>query len=253
MEPREILAAEYLARREKNPAYSLRAFSNFLEIPSGRVSQLLSEKRPFTRKLGEKIASRLNYDPEKKQKFLDGIESVRRGMPVKASELRPVDLDLFQSIADPIHFAILSLMETRDFREAEISSRLGISPVEAREAVGRLLRVGLLKREKGKLELSQAPGLSTPNDIASPALRESHKRIFAHSVACLEEVAVELRDITSITMAIDPARLPEAKTRLREMRRSLMEFLEGGKKEEVYRLNVQLVPVSKRKPRKGKQ
>ena len=57
---------------------------------------------------------------------------------------------------------------------------------------------------------------------------------------------MELRDFTSMTMAIDPEKLTEAKKKIREFRRGLSEFLEAGKKEEVYRLNIQLVPVTKR-------
>ncbi|MGZ3694042.1 MAG: DUF4423 domain-containing protein [Bdellovibrionota bacterium] len=247
IEPRLWLEAEYLSRRQKNPSYSLRAFSRLLSLPSGRVSQLLSKKRNFTPTLGKKIALKLNYDPLKTHQLLTSIEKTR-GHKGENETYTSLDMDQFQSIADPIHFALLSLVETVGFKSDPkfIAAKLGISPLEARMASERLVRVGLLKASgRGKLELTHSPGLTTSHDVKSSALREAHKKVLAHAAEALESVDVDLRDVTSITMAIDPRRLVEAKAKLRAMRRELSEFLEGGRKTEVYRLNIQLVPVSK--------
>jgi hypothetical protein len=53
-----------------------------------------------------------------------------------------------------------------------------------------------------------------------------------------------------MTMAIDPKKLPQAKERIRDFRRGLSEFLESGNRSEVYRINIQLMPVTKKR---GKQ
>ncbi|HUP57729.1 MAG TPA: DUF4423 domain-containing protein, partial [Bdellovibrionota bacterium] len=142
---------------------------------------------------------------------------------------------------------ILSLLETRDFEEnpAWIAERLGINPVEASAALERLERLGLVARaQSGKL-LSTEKNVATTNDVASAALRRSHRQSLEQAIEKLEEIDVEDRDITSITMAIDPAALPLAKKMIREFRRKLCATLETGKRSEVYNLNVQLVPVSR--------
>lgn len=252
MAPKNWLEEEYLSRKRKNPAYSLRAFSRLLDLPSGRVSQLLSEKRPFTPALGKKIALRLCYDPERTLKFLSTIEGARNlrkdELPSPRGTYNPLDMDQFHTIADPLHFTILSVLELSDFDGTlrGITKRLGVDSVEARAAVERLERLGLVETAP-KVRLAKSPGLTTSHDVQSAALRHAHKKVLEEAAAGLDDVAVELRDITSITMAIDPARLPEAKKKLRALRRSLSEFLEGGEKKEVYRLNIQLVPVTKRK------
>lgn len=248
IEPHHWLEAEYLARRQRNPSYSLRSFARTLDLPSGRVSQLLSRKRNFTPSLGKKIALRLNYDPLKTHQLIASISQARTLPTASEDTYSTLDMDQFQSIADPIHFALLSLVETDDFQSTPkfIAARLGISAVEARAAIERLVRVGLLKNNEGKITLANSPGLTTTHDIQSSALQHAHAKTLEHAAASLEAVAVELRDITSITMAIDPDRLPEAKKKLRSLRRELCAHLEGGKKSEVYRLNIQLVPVTKR-------
>jgi uncharacterized protein (TIGR02147 family) len=250
--PSGWLEAEYLRRRRKNDAYSLRAFARLLDIPSGRVSQLLARKRNFTPKLGAKIARQLGYDPQLTQKFLGTIDSQRRQgrAPVTpARDLAPLPMDQFEAIADPLHFSILSLLETKNFSGElrDVALDLGVDVVEARAALDRLARLGLVAVDaKGRHKLAKSPGLTTTHDVQNAALRRSHRRVLEESIAALEEIPVELRDITSITMAIDPARLPEAKEKLRALRRNLSDFLETGARTAVYRLNVQLVPVTKR-------
>jgi DNA-binding transcriptional regulator YhcF (GntR family) len=249
-DPRLWLEAEYLARKKKNPSYSLRAFSRQLRIPSGRISQLLTKKRKFTPALGKKIAEQLNCDPLKTGLLLESISKSRTipKEPELVPEYRELDMDQFQSVADPLHFSILSLFETDGFLGdlRSVASQLEISPVEARAALERLERLGFLRPKKKGWELAAAEDRTTSHDVSSAALREAHKKVLAESLEAIDAIAVELRDITSITMAIDPSKLGEAKEKIRNFRRSLSQFLESGKRTEVYRVNVQLVPVTKK-------
>jgi hypothetical protein len=251
MNPRQILEKEFLTRRQRNPHYSLRAFSKMLGVPSGRVSQLLTEKRRFTPKLGAKIVKSLNYDPRQAQDFLRAIGETRKPGIAEVPPASSLDMEKYETIADPVHFAILSLLETENFAgtAAAVAARLSISTVEARRALRRLITVELVKAEGDAFRLAGKPGLATSQDISSAAIRRAHRQHLAENAAALEEVAVELRDISSITMAVDPARLPEAKKRIQDFRRSLSAFLEGGVKREVYRIDIQLVPLTGR----GKQ
>lgn len=251
--PKLFLEEEYLRRKQKNPAYSLRAFSRLLDLPSGRVSQLLAQKRNLTPGLGQKIAQRLSFDPERTQQFLASIDGIRKSrkasaLPPAAGRYQPLDMDQFHTIAEPLHFAILSLLETKDYKgtRKEIEKRLGLDAVEARAAVERLERLGLVATQP-RIRLAKSPGLTTSHDVQNAALRVAHKKTLEDAITSLEDVAVELRDITSITMAVDPAKLAEAKKRLKEFRRSFSEFMESGNQSEVYRLNIQLIPVTKRK------
>jgi uncharacterized protein (TIGR02147 family) len=249
------LESEYLARRRKNPAYSLRAFARLLDLPSGRVSQLLAQKRRLTPRLSRQIANRLGYDPEKTARLLRLVEKGKKAelaTTSPAATYRQLNMDQFQAIADPVHFAILSLAETDDFRGDPrfVGRRLGLSASEARAAMDRLVRIQLLRKaENGAYALAQAPGLTTTHDVPSTALRRAHRSVLREVIDLLDAVDLDSRDVTSITMAVDPERLKEAKLKIREFRRGLSEFLEGGKRKEVYRLNIQLVPVTKKEKR----
>lgn len=251
MNPQSWLEAEYLRRKKANPAFSLRSFARILEIPSGRLSQLFSRKRNLTPSLGRKIALRLHLDPNKTQQLLKSIEverKLRRKNHISSIVYEPLDMDQFQTIADPLHFSILSLLETKDFLATvpAIARRLQIDSVEARAAVERLRRLGLIAGE-AEIRLVKAAGLTTSHDVSNSALQLAHKKVLEESIEALEAVAVEDRDITSITMAIDPKKIPEAKKRIRDFRRTLCDFLESGERTEVYRLNIQVIPLTMRK------
>ena len=89
-------------------------------------------------------------------------------------------------------------------------------------------------------------------EIADAASHNPHKiklsilfsTFIKQSIDALFAVPVESRDITSMTMAIDKNKIPEAKRKIKQFRRNLCQFLESGEKNEVYNLNVQLIPLT---------
>jgi uncharacterized protein (TIGR02147 family) len=236
------LTQEYKKRRAKNPAYSLRAFAKFLHLPAGRVSEILSGKRSATPAVAQKIADPLGLSPQQRKSLA----------PAKsASDYQLLADDEFEIIADWYHFAILNLVDTEGFRSEPsfIAKRLGISPAEARDAINRLVRLGLLALE-GKRLVKTGQNFRTTTDIPSGALRNFQRLGLKQAEESLEAHGVEERDITSIMFPADPELLPEAKRLIREFRYKMDKFFEGGRRTEVFRLNVQLVPVTKKEREK---
>lgn len=156
-------------------------------------------------------------------------------------------MDQFYLIADRYHFHLLALIQTEDFKNdlKWMAKRLGISVVQVRTALDRLERLGLITKDKTDLRLSSTKGISTSHDVSSGALRKSHHQALDRATLSLDQDPVEIRDFSSITMAIDQKKIPEAKRMIKEFRRRLCKFMETGKSGEVYELNIQLVPVTK--------
>lgn len=240
------LLAEYKRRKATNPAYSLRAFAQQVGVPPGRVSEFFSGKRPVTEACFVRAADRLGLST-KQRSLIRGVTK----MPAGEFAYVAIADDVFDSIAEWQHFAFLNLMDTADFREnlPWIAKRLGISTAEVRDLIQRLYRLGMIERN-GKKLAKASPNLMTTNDVPSAALRRSHKQSLEQAITSLENDPLEERDITSITMAIDPKKIPLAKAMIREFRFRLAEALESGRRTEVYNLNVQLVPVTKKEKRK---
>jgi uncharacterized protein (TIGR02147 family) len=252
-DPVDWLRAEYVRRRKKNPQYSLRAFARQLKLPVGSVSEFLSRKRSLTRRTGERLARSLELSPGERERLLSLISDVRNASKSKQGdelattdtiEYREVSQDIFNLVADWYHFGILALMDTADFKmsPAWIAGKLKISVTEVRDAIDRMIRLGLLREtDSGFVAVRR---LTSSHDIPSLALRKFHLQLLQKAERSLEEDEVERRDITSITMAVDISLLPEAKKKIEHFRRQLSRFLEGGRQTEVYHLNIQLIPAT---------
>lgn len=248
--PSQWLAAELANRKSKNVRYSLRTFSSTVGISPGRLSELIAGKRRMTVKQAERVADRLNYNPTSRLQLIKVVSDQAGIRETKASrgskqKFIAVSADSFQIIADWQHFAILSLMDTKSFKNDSrwIAQRLGIAKPLVEVSIERLCRVGILSKKNGRL-LKTGNNLETTHDISSPALRISHRQTLMQAADALDSVPVELRDITSISMAIDPAKIPRAKSLIRSFRHRLCEILEADEKSEVFNLNIQLVPVT---------
>lgn len=254
--PTVLLEQEYKKRKTKNPGYSLRAFAQALGIPSGRLSQYFSGKRKITPQVAEKISTSLNLSPQEKRQFMKAVVGLQTNLSASMLSFienpQELEFDQFEMIAESLHFEILSLIETQDFKSdvAWISKRLNRNPIEIRAALERLVRLNLVSKENSKIQLVHGKGIASPSDIASKAIRKAHKKNLEHAIECLETTTVYERDYSTMTIAIDPERLETAKEMMRVFRRTLTAYLENGEKKEVYRLNMNLIPVTRKQKEK---
>lgn len=267
----QLIQSRFAEIQVKRPEYSMRAFSRTLGLTASQFSEIIRGKRPVTRKIAIRILDRLDIDPETAGALVEKLPvkqtrrkrakaSLQKQLKIKPSDqgsqqqskkrvLNYVQLstDEFRLIADWYYLAILSLAETKNFYgdPVWISKRLGIRERDARSAVDGLIRLGLLERTKsGKLRAT-GKQFTTTNDIPDSSIRKNHSQGLEQAKEVLDQVPVELREITASIISIDPKLLPKAKERLREIKREITQLLEGGDKKEVYRLGIQLFPLTK--------
>ena len=235
------LTGEFRRRRSRNSAYSLRSFGRDLNVNSGRLSQYFSGKRRVTPKLAHRIMNRLALSPIEQSKWL-GLNIEQKGF-----EPQKLDQEVFELISDPIHFDLLSLLETKDFRESPIwiANRLQSTIPEVNLALKRLKELGLTERIGKVLKPKYNQGVRTSDGLQSGAIRRSHRKQLEQAIDSLELVALDQRDISSISFAADLSRMPEAKKIIQDFRRKLSKLFDGSNKTEVYRLQIQLIPSTK--------
>jgi uncharacterized protein (TIGR02147 family) len=244
------LRSEYEKRLAKNPAFSIRAFARFLNMSPGHLSDVLSEKRPLTPRLAMKLLDLLEADPESYKSILKALKAKRSKSTIKPSSADIyVDLgpDAFAAIADWQHFAILSLIKLKSFRRDPkwIAARLGISTVTVRSSLDRLIKLGMLEELPGGGLVRTTENYVTTNGVPSAAIRASHRQSLEQAIAALEEVPLELRDITSITFPTNLAQIDKVRPLIKSFQRKIAKMLEEGDATAVYNLNTQLVPVTK--------
>lgn len=233
----ERLSNEYTKARAKNPSYSLRAFSNRLGIQVSALSEILNGKRVISKKMGKRILLGLGLCPIESEKILTGS---------RVDEESNLSLDYFKAVSDWYYFAILSLAEISDFKADPewISKRLNISKREAKSALNRLIKLEMLIEEDGVFKASGIQ-YKTPTDIANISLKNHTIQTLELATNSVVNDPVEKRDFSTVTMAIDPSNIDEAKRMIKSFRKRLSKKLESGNKKEVYKLAIQLFPLSR--------
>jgi uncharacterized protein (TIGR02147 family) len=247
--PTELLRAELASRTSRNPRYSSAAFARDLGLSKAYLSLLLSGRRPFTRALGLKLAARLRLARPEAEYLALLCEQASAGTPElerqhaarlasfkRANQVTVLSLESFRMISEWRSSAVLEAL-TIAGTPAEISRVLKVDPAEVRETLARLGRLKLVEKRKGRYFRRDEGHLSTPHDLQSQALRAFHRQILEKAAAALESQPPAERQISGVTVALDPERLPEAKERIRVFMRELSQELgASGKPTQVYQL-----------------
>jgi uncharacterized protein (TIGR02147 family) len=248
----KLLHEELTRIRARSPQYSIRLFSKKLGLPVSALSGILNGKLPITRKSGEKILQNLAVDPKTAAQILQGLkyrEDHRLRLSVlKTGTYSQLEMDQFYLISEWYYLAVWTLAMTDGFQEdlEWISKTLGIKKREAKSALSVLERLELLARgASGKLAPTKK-SVKTTNGIPNTYIRKHHLEGLDLARRAMDEDEFSACDFSGITMTVDPEKLPEAKKLITDFRRSLSHYLEGDSKKEVYRMSIQLFPLSNR-------
>jgi uncharacterized protein (TIGR02147 family) len=251
---REFLEWELTRRTRANPRYSVRAFAQHLGLGAGELSEILRGKRRLSLKAAAKAAASLGLNEhEMKHLFeLVTLEKLRAsGHNVAAVEKdadSPASLtaELFTLVSDWYCLAILNLKDTHRFRwdTKWIASRLGISEIEVRSAIDRLVRVGMLEK-KGKTYSQPKDFHIDPRGIPSEAVRSFHRQMLEKASQAIELQQQADREVTGLTLACDKAALPAMKKELTSFLKSFnSRFGKGKKLDAVYQLELALFQLT---------
>ncbi|QDK45842.1 hypothetical protein DOM22_12115 [Bdellovibrio sp. ZAP7] len=247
---RDILSSELLTRKQSNPRFSLRAFAKQLDLSASHLSSLIIGKRNLTPQQAHKLLNKLELSPADKSLFLSSaFPHILETPTAQERQTQLIADDKFTFLADWYHFAILSLgdISLNKATPAWVSERLGISELQARDALNRLQRLDLISiKSDGSFKQTGNP-LTTTDDIPSGAIKAYHRSVIDLAKTKLDTVPVEEREYGAITLAINPAKIGKAKKMIRDFQNQLCEELEVGKKKSVYTLSVQFFPVSETK------
>ena len=236
-------------RNTRNNKFSVRAFARQLGIQPATISEIMRGKRSVSRTYAATLLERLRCPAEEQEKILSDFSSNRRSAGSKEGvRYDSLEMDTYQLISEWYHFAILSLVKTQGFRNEPkyISKRLGITKRQARLAVNRLIRLGLLQYNKlGKLTRANK-NLTTSDGIKNASLQRSHLENLELAQQSLFRDSIEIRDFSAVTFATDPSGLKEVRTLLRKLRDKTVAQLEKAPPTEVYKLCIQLFPITKK-------
>lgn len=241
----KLLKDELDLRKKRNPQYSLRAFSRHLGISPSQLSQLISGKRNFSTDILMKVSEKLHLSPEEERQLILQNTLSKTHITLEETEKRELQEDEFKLIADWYHFAILSLCKIRNAKADPfwIADRLGITHLDARGALERLLRLDLI--EPGPHLKRKINPLHVKSDIPSRAIQAYHHKVLDMAQEKLKSVAVDRRDFSAMTFAADPEKLAAARKIIERQQDELVSFLQTPNAKTVYMISCQLFPLER--------
>jgi uncharacterized protein (TIGR02147 family) len=233
---RILLQAEFTKRCRANARYSIRSFAKHLGMDSSTLSQILAGKRRVSQKMIDRVYQEIGRPrPLNKDRDLDAHSAYNQ-----------LQVDAFFMISDWYHFALLDLVQLKKF-EADpqwIARKLGITAAEAKIALERLTRLGMLSEKNGRLVKTKAHYTNYEEGLTSDAHKEYQRQIIGKALVAVDQCPQERKDITGMTIVTNSKKLKEAKEKIKKFRRELCAFLEDGQGDSVYHLAMQLYPVT---------
>lgn len=241
---KQILIDEFSSAKMRNPNYSMRAYAKRIGMPQSAVSEIIAGKRPLTQKSAYKILTGLDKSPNEISQLLFSQES-------PAKTFTSLDMDSYHLISDWYYYAILSLAETDDFQSHPkwIARRLGIEETVAKNAIERLVRLDMLHMDpKSKKLIPTGESFEAISEVANAALKKANRENLELAIQKMQETTFEERDYTAITLCFNPNKMLEARRMIKNFRRAFCKEMEINKKQEVYKLCIQLFPLTKKGP-----
>lgn len=240
---RTAIQRTFIDRCRKNSSYSLRAYAKYLDVDQSHLSKILRGQRSFSKDFAKSIAPKLGITTTEVKKIFSEGTKARPGFLALTDD----ELEL---IGEWHHFAILELvkLEGFEFTEKNVAYRLMIHIEEVRSSIARLQRLGFLQVNKGSVKLL-APNTTWTNTKETSAARKKYQRaLIEKSLDAIDHIPFERRENGSLTVAINPERMPEFKKKLEEIRQELSEFFQAdGEKNlsEVYQYTFAFFPLTK--------
>ena len=155
--------------------------------------------------------------------------------------------DYYESWVNPVVRELAPQMPGATPSQMADNLAFDMPTAEVKRSLALLQKVGLLNKDsEGKFEQS-SKGISTGNiEVASLSVREMHRQMGELAVRALDEVPVKERDISGLTLGVSEDAFYRITKEIEEFRRRVSAIvLQDSGESRVYRLNVQLFPLTK--------
>ncbi|MCQ2060455.1 MAG: TIGR02147 family protein [Fibrobacter sp.] len=155
--------------------------------------------------------------------------------------------DYYESWLNPVVRELAPKMPGVSAAGMAAEMTFGASAKEVRKALALLERVGFLEQAADGAYVQSSKALTTGNlEVASMAVRDMHRQMGELAVRALDEVPVRERDISGMTLGLSEVAYQKAVKEIEEFRRRIASIaMEDSAAEKVYRMNVQLFPLTK--------
>lgn len=220
--------------------------ANLSEVGTERVANatgLASTDAEYFRIL---VAMNQSKDTEQKKALFKELRSIAKANKVKI--VGEDQYDYYESWISPVLREALPHMAKSKASEVADALTFKSSAAEIRKSIQVLLNAGLLSQNADGSFAQTDQKISTGNlEMPSLAVRDMHRQMGELAVRALDTIPVEERDISGLTLGVPESVLPRLRAEIADFRRRISNIVtESPETDRVYRLNVQLFPLTKK-------
>lgn len=168
----------------------------------------------------------------------------------EANKIRVVDSDAFsyfESWKNPVLRELVAMMPGATPEAVAEMCWQPITAEEVRKSLDFMVSVGILQKKSKNVYVQTDKAIMGTSEVMPVALRSMHREMAGFAQKAIDEFDVTDRNITGVTMGVDREAYEQIVRELESCRRKIVAIANMSKKpDSVYRLNLQLFPMSKR-------
>lgn len=243
-----VIIREFELRKKKNNKYSMRAFAQLLNISPGSLSHILRGNRTIPISKIDDISNILRLTKQSRDELASWVISNKNlcRINIKTNKVRTIicEQKFSRLIKKWEYYLVLSCFSLSSFKPSFswMEKKTGLLSRDLYKILLDLLDLNLIIGHEGFFKLQTEFHETAPN-ISSSIIREGHLNNL-RKAECSLNVDVKLREFQYITLPTNTEKLKDAKKLINTFVDDMERLIEEGNTTDVYRLSVQLFPLS---------
>lgn len=258
---RQLILAYYQTRKSGSAGFTWREFAKLCGYSSPVYLKLVAEGKSSLSEVGvERVAAAIGFTGRE----LTYFRALVRFNQAKESSVKKSAFAEMRELADKSAVAVLhadqydyyqawhhgAIRELAPVMPCASADELGaalfpqVSASKVRKSLELLDRIGLLEKNgEGYRQTSQS--ISSGSEVTSLSVRDLHRQMAGLAMDSLESVAKQERDISGLTLGLSQGAYERIVREIADFRQRLVAIAtEDNKVDRVYRVNLQLFPLS---------
>lgn len=258
---RQFMADLYAYRKSQNPHFSYRYMGAKMDLDSGFLAKVIQGKMHLTLKSIEGIVKFCKFQAKEREYFetmikygrakgdQDALLYLEKLVSLKGIHTEIIEEKKYRFYTKWYYSAIRALLGyypfTGDFTAIANQLNPKISTDEAQEAIELLLDLGFLRQnEEDQFYLTDRM-ITTGDSWRSEAIHSFQKETLKLALAGIDRHSKEMRDFSTITVAVSHEDLAEIRLRAKDFRQSILQMKTGRDQQDVvYQINIQVLPLT---------
>ena len=240
---------------------SYRYLGGRMELDPGFLLKVLQGKHHLAKHSIDQVCAYLKFsDPE--ARYFETLVSYNKAksaadikmyfeklMTLREPHLKPLEEFQYAFYQKWYHSAIHALLFIYEFQGGKykkLASLLSpaITAAQAKESIELLTKIGMVKCGEDGIYRPADPFVTSGERWRSAAVKDFQKETINLSAQSLELHPREMRDISTVTVALSQKDLPEIRDRISKLRKSILTLDNENEPDTVFQINVQVIPLT---------